>query len=72
MIEQSSLSEKWRVTSHIGHLCIFGINVQKHIENPFLKDHDFVTIENIETGELFEVDPTIHDYLGISYVKLRK
>lgn len=72
LIEKGGLSEKSQVLSQIGQLYIFGIYIQKHLDTHFLKEHDFVTIENIETGEVFAVEPTIYDYLGISYVKLRK
>ena len=38
----------------------------------FFKDHDFVTIENKETGEIFAVDPSVNDYLFIDFVTFNK
>ena len=38
-------------------------------KSTFFKDHDFVTIENKVTGEVFAVDPTLYDYSGIKLVR---
>lgn len=62
----------WEATPHIGKLYFLGINLHKHIDSPFFKDHDFVVIKNSTTGEIFAVDPTVHDYLWIDFITLRQ
>ena len=68
LLEKNNLNEDWIAKPHIGQLHIFGTNIHKYLDSPFLKNHDFVTIENKTTGEILAVDPTIHDYLAITFI----
>ncbi len=65
-------SEKWngKYQSHhlIGQLDLWGIDLHQYFSNPFFHDHDFVAIENLETGEVVYIDPTLSDYLKIHRV----
>lgn len=72
LIKKYNLDDDWTAKPQIGQLYFYGTNVHKYLRSPFLKDHDFVVIENRTTGEILAVDPTIHDYLGINFVKYSK
>lgn len=72
LLQKHSLAGKWTAKHQVGQLYFLGTNVHRYFNSSFFKDHDFVTIENTETGEIIAVDPTIHDYLWIDYITYRK
>lgn len=72
LLMNNGLAGQWNVKHQIGQLFLLGININKCINTPFFKDHDFVTIENKKTGEIFAVDPTVNDYFFINFVTYRK
>lgn len=72
LLDKYSLNDKWTATSNVGQLYFLGRNVHTYFDSPFFKDHDFVTIQNASTGQVFAVDPTVNDYLGIDHVNFIK
>ena len=68
LLKKYHLEDKWILQHQIGQLYFLGTNVHKYFNSSFLKDHDFVTIENKKTGEIIAVDPTVNDYLFIDYI----
>ena len=71
LLQKYHLSE-WLAQPRVGQLFLFDKNMHHYINDPFFKDHDFATVENMLTGDVLAVDPTVHDYLlidGVSYVK---
>jgi len=72
LLKKNNLAGHWNAKPQIGQLFFIGININKCINTPFLKDHDFVIIENKVTGEIFAVDPTVNDYFYIDFVTYRK
>lgn len=72
LLEKNGLEKTYEAIPKKGNLYFLGMNVHRWFSSPFFKDHDFVVIENKITGEKSAVDPTIHDYLWIDFVSLRK
>lgn len=72
LLKKYNLADKWTAVSKIGQLHFLGTNIHKYFNSSFFKDHDFVTIENKETGETFAVDPTVNDYLKIDFITYNK
>lgn len=72
LLKKYNLADRWTAKSQIGQLYFLGINVHKYSNSTFFKDHDFVTIENKTTGEIFAVDPTVSDYLCIDFITYTK
>ena len=72
LIDKYNLAETWKAKVQVGHLYFLGTSIHKYFNSSFCKDHDFVTIENKTTGEIFAVDPTINDYLNIDYITYSK
>ena len=72
LLMKNELDDQWIARPQIGQLYVLGTNVHKYLNSPFLKDHDFVIIENIATGETLAVDPTVNDYLKIHLIKYAK
>ncbi len=62
----------WVAKPQIGQLYFLGVNVHAYFDTPFFKDHDFVTIENKTTGEIWAVDPSVNDYLKINFVSYKR
>ncbi|MFN6038610.1 MAG: hypothetical protein ACK452_09085, partial [Bacteroidota bacterium] len=60
------------VKHHIGHIHFFGFDVHDWFSSKFFQDHDFVSIENKKTGEIYAVDPTAEDYLFIEFIRYKK
>ena len=56
----------------VGKLDFLGVDIHQFFKSSFFKDHDFNSIENIETGEAIYIDPTVSDYLWINEVSLKK
>jgi hypothetical protein len=72
LLKKYNLADKWIAKPQIGQLYFLGTNIHKYFKSSFFKDHDFVKIENKETGEIIAVDPTINDYLFIDFITYTK
>jgi len=72
LLKKHNLSGDWTARPQIGQLYFLGTNIHPYFNSAFFKDHDFVTIENKSTGEIFAVDPTINDYLWIDLITYAK
>jgi hypothetical protein len=72
LFKKNNLSDNWTARAQIGQLYFLGTNIHKYFNSSFFKDHDFVTIENKKTGEIFAVDPTVNDYLKIDLITYTK
>ena len=70
-LHKYNLADTWSAKTQIGQLYFLGTNIHHYFNTPFFKDHDFVTIENKATGQLFAVDPTVNDYFFINFVTYR-
>lgn len=71
LLKKNQLASEWVAKPCIGQLYFLGINVHPYFDTPFFKDHDFVIVENKKTKEVFAIDATIYDYLGINAVRLK-
>lgn len=72
LLNKHGLEDEWMARTQIGQLYIFGNNINAHFSTPFLKDHDFGTIENRVTGEVLAVDPSLNDYFHIDSINFEK
>ncbi|MBK6835259.1 MAG: hypothetical protein IPG89_13700 [Bacteroidetes bacterium] len=72
LLKKYHLDKEWKATSVVGKLNLFGYDIHKLFSSPFFKDHDFVVIENKISRIKYAVDPTIHDYLGVEYITVKK
>jgi hypothetical protein len=77
LLEKYNLSDTWTAKPQVGQLKFLGTNIHEYLTNffkdtDFIKDHDFVTIENKKTGEILAVDPTVNDYLRIDFITYNK
>ncbi len=72
LFKKHSISDSWTAQPQIGQLYLLGTNIHKYFTSSFFKDHDFVTIENKTTGEIYAVDPTVNDYLRIDFITYTK
>lgn len=72
LLKKYNLSNKWKAEPQAGQISFLGINIHEYFHSSFFKYHDFVTIENKQTGEIFAVDPSVNDYLFIDFVTLNK
>jgi len=70
LIRKYNLTGTWRARPEAGLLYFLGINVHPYFSSPFFKDHDFVIIDNLKTGERLAVDPTLNDYSGINFITI--
>ena len=69
LLKKNNINKDWVATHHIGQIYLLNNNVHKFFKSSFFKDHDFVLITNKNTGESIAVDPTVDDYLAISFIK---
>lgn len=72
LLEKNNLSDTWTAKPQVGQLHFLGTNIHKYFNASFFKDHDFVTIKNKRTGQIFAVDPTVNDYLCIDFITYSK
>lgn len=72
LLKKHHLKNKWKVTHREGLLKVFGLKIHDYLDSPFYNSHDFVTIENKETGVVFAVDPSLNDYLFIDFITYTK
>ena len=77
LLEKYNLSDTWTAKPQAGQLHFLGTNIHDYLtkffkDTDFIKDHDFVTIENKKTGEILAVDQTVNDYLRIDFITYNK
>ncbi len=72
LLKRNNLSKSWVAKPQAGQLYFLRTNIHTYFNSSFFKDHDFVTIENKTTGEIYAVDPTVNDYLSIDFVSYSK
>lgn len=72
LITKNKVQPEWRARPLKGQLYLFGKNMHDWFSSPFFRDHDFVIIENTKTLDKYYIDPTVNDYLGIDYVRIKK
>jgi hypothetical protein len=70
LLKKQHLSDEYKVTAKIGQLYVWGTNIHPYFNSPFFRDHDFAIIENTRTGQVYAVDPTVHDYFLIDFIRL--
>ncbi len=70
LIQKNELKDIWIAKPQIGQVYLFKTNIHNYFSTPFFKDHDFVIIENLNTGEKYAVDPSMHDYLRIDFITI--
>lgn len=72
LFQKAGLAGSWVARPRVGQLHVLGFNIHQLFSSPFLKDHDFVVIENKRSGAVFAVDPSLHDYFSINTVALQQ
>lgn len=72
LLQRHQLNAEWKAEARVGQIYFLGINVHPYFRSAFFKDHDFVVLRNLKTGEELATDPTVYDYLGIGFVRGRR
>ncbi|WBV59760.1 hypothetical protein PFY12_11900 [Chryseobacterium camelliae] len=70
-LNKSRHDKQWKVHHKVGKIYFLNENINKFFDSNFFKDHDFVTVENIETKEIIPIDGTVYDYFKINRVQLK-
>lgn len=70
-LNQNELTNQWKVHHKVGEIYFLNENINKYFDSKFFKDHDFVTVENVETKEVIAIDATIYDYFKINRIRLK-
>ncbi|MEZ5044985.1 MAG: hypothetical protein R2828_34125 [Saprospiraceae bacterium] len=68
LIRQKKLSGKIEAVHQIGRLDFLGIDLHQFFDNAFFRNHDYNSINNLETGEVISIDPSLIDYLKIKEI----
>lgn len=71
-IQKKGWSKKYECRHYVGKIWYGEKEVNAYFNDPFFKDHDFNVIRNKQTGKELAVDPSLYEYLGIRWVKLKK
>jgi len=69
LLQQNHLTD-WSARACFGYLFLFEQNLHQYFDASFFVDHDFVVIEHKSKKNTLAVDPSLHDYSGIEYVRL--
>ncbi|MDX2070015.1 MAG: hypothetical protein SFV55_16430 [Haliscomenobacter sp.] len=72
LLHRYQLNAEWKAEARVGQIHFLGINVHPYFQSAFFKDHDFVVLRNLKTGEELAADPTVYDYLGIGLVRVKR
>jgi hypothetical protein len=72
LLDKYKLADTWTAKPQVGQLYFLETNIHQYFNTPFFRDHDFATVENKITGQIFAVDPTVSDYLLIDFVTYTK
>lgn len=71
-IKKKGWSGQYECRHYVGKIWYGEEEVNAYFNDPFFKDHDFNVIRNKQTGKELAVDPSLYEYLGIRWVKLKK
>lgn len=73
VIASGGTEEHMQVTHLVGKLQFFGWDIHALFGNhPFFQDHDFVHVRDLERDVDWYIDPSVSDYLGINFVKIKQ
>lgn len=72
LLQRYQLNAEWKAEARVGQIHFLGINVHPYFQSAFFKDHDFVVLKNLKTGEELAADPTVYDYLGVTLVRVKR
>jgi hypothetical protein len=70
-LDSAGLSQRYEVKHLVGKMTFLGFDLHSIFASPFFADHDYNSIHDLETDEVWFVDPTASDYLRIRYVNSR-
>ncbi len=65
ILEKKKLKKSYKFTHLVGKLEVLDYDIHSLIESPFFKDHDFNKVENLKTGKVYFIDPSLTDYFFI-------
>ena len=68
--QKAGIGHIWKAKPVIGKLSLLSVDIHPCFQSSFFKDHDFVVVENAQTGERIAVDPTLYDVMGVERVRL--
>ncbi len=69
LVKDEGLTGKYKIRHWKGGLELYGVDVHQYFASSFFKDHDFIEVENLETGEKIHIDPSVSDYLKIDRIR---
>lgn len=52
----------------IGEISLFGQSLHQFSNHPLWQDHDYNKVTDLKTGEVYFLDITLYDYLGLRWV----
>jgi hypothetical protein len=68
LISKHGKDESIHAVHLVARLELLSIDLHQFARSSFLRDHDFNKIEDLETGEIYYVDPSVSDILRITRV----
>ena len=72
LVKDEGLEDKYVIKHWKGGLELYGVDVHQYFASSFFKDHDFIEVQNLETGEKIHIDPSVSDYLKIDRIRSKK
>lgn len=72
LLQRYQLNAEWKAEARVGQIHFLDINVHPYFRSAFFKDHDFVVLRNLKTGEELAADPTVYDYLRVGFVRVKR
>ncbi len=72
LVEEEGLADICKIRHWKGKLELYGLDVHQYFQHSFFKDHDFVEVQNLETGEKLHIDPSVSDYLKIDRIRSKE
>jgi len=70
-LEKLEIRKKFKVTHQRGTIKFLGFNLNKIIGTAFFKSHDFVKIENLESGFSFYSDASLYEFTLIEKISVK-
>ncbi len=70
IISNGGTTNRYTVTHRVGKLLFLGFDVHGLLHHPFFRDHDYVEVNDRETGETTAIDPSLNDYFRIDKIRV--
>lgn len=69
ILDEVDREDRFQQELLVGQISLFGQSLHQLTNDPFWSDHDYNQVKDVNSGEVWFLDVTLYDYLGVRFVR---